>query len=108
MKKFLIFSSIIVIFSFGIKSAYSTTIELHIVPISIWDVVVFEGKDWLGYDVVKIIITNEDGFRDTLKIKTTHDGELVVPWIIPSDASSGNYFVFATDRVNNATTNFEI
>ena len=108
MKKFLAFLIAIGIFSFGFQFADATTLNSRIVPISIWDTVVFEGNDWLGFHVVKITITNEDDFTDTLKIKTTHEGKLAVPWIIPPDASPGNYFVFATDRVNNATTNFEI
>ena len=96
------------VFSFGFNLADATSISSRTIPISIWNVVEFEGNDWLGFHVVKITITNNDGFTDTLKIKTTTDGNLTVPWIIPPNASPGNYFVFATDRVNNATTNFKI
>ena len=99
---------VIMIISLGLKSVDAATISSQIIPVSIWEIVVFEGRDWLGHHIVRITITGDDGFRDTLKIKTGQDGKLSVPWIIPSNLPSGNYFVFATDRVNNATTNFEI
>ena len=108
MKKFLALFFGIIIISFGINSVEGSSLTSRIIPVSIWDVVYFEGRDWLGYHVVKIIITSDDGFIDTLKVKTSQDGKLSVPWIIPSQLPSGNYLVFATDRVNNATTNFEI
>ena len=65
------------------------------------DVIDFKGSGFRSFHVIKITITNDEGFYVKLKTKTAQfTGELDMPWIIPDSLTSGVYNVLISDKID--------
>jgi len=80
---------------------YTPNISLTLSEFYGQDVIDFKGSGFRSFHVIKITITNDEGFYVKLKTKTAQfSGELDMPWIIPDSLKSGEYNVLISDIID--------
>ncbi len=80
---------------------YTPNISLTLSEFYGQDVIDFKGAGFRSFHVIKITITNDEGFYVKLKTKTAQfSGELDMPWIIPESLKSGEYNVLISDKID--------
>jgi len=80
---------------------YTPNISLTLSEFYGQDVIDFKGSGFRSFHVIKITITNDEGFYVKLKTKTAQfSGELDMPWIIPESLKSGEYNVLISDKID--------
>ncbi len=80
---------------------YTPNISLTLSEFYGQDVIDFKGAGFRSFHVIKITITNDEGFYVKLKTKTAQfSGELDMPWIIPDSLKSGEYNVLISDIID--------
>ncbi len=80
---------------------YTPNIALTLSEFYGHDVIDFKGSGFRSFHVIKITITNDEGFYVKLKTKTAQfSGELDMPWIIPESLKSGEYNVLISDKID--------
>jgi hypothetical protein len=62
--------------------------------------IIFEGIGWHGLHNVEVTISNESKIIDSLRSKSTDQGRLWMHWPIPESLPSGQYYIHASDGIN--------
>jgi hypothetical protein len=61
---------------------------------------IFNGFNWRGFHNVEITISGDEGVIDSIRSKTSENGDLYLPWVLPDSLVGGLYSIYATDQLH--------
>lgn len=108
VRRYLIFLVIFVVLGSGVDFVQGATVSVTKMPVSVWNIILFQGDGMHRLHNVEITISNQKGFDITLMTQATDRGIFYTPWIMPESLEAGTYNVVATDHLHTAITTFEI
>jgi hypothetical protein len=69
---------------------------------------IFYGFNWHGFHNVEITISDNQGFAESIRTKTSEEGNLYMPWPVPDSLIGGRYSIYATDKIHDFEMNIPI
>ena len=69
---------------------------------------IFNGFNWRGFHNVEITISGDEGVMDSIRTKTSENGDLYMPWAVPDSLMGGLYSIYATDQLHDFEINVPI